>query len=277
MRVTWAEINRIRNIINSGVDEFIVFDIETTGFTPRQGGKITEICAVKIKTGRIVAEYHQLINPERRIPYQIVQLTGITDNMVRNKPTIREVLPEFLDFIGDNVLVAHNGQRFDKPFVSYFTELYFGHVLENQLIDTVTMARYLLPGLENHRLDTLAKELNVRLDCHHRAIHDAKANADIFLILYDMFLEKESENVERQNLVSENAIKSIRSWRKGSFNRLYVNLNNGAVYYDFLNNTWSSKDFKGLIDYKALEMMVLDHLKISSMKEIMDKEIKWVV
>jgi len=278
MRINRNEINRIRSIINSGINEFVAFDIETTGLSPGKGHRITEICAVKIRNGNVVDEFHQLVNPERKIPYFIVQLTGITDDMVRDQPTIREVLPDFLDFIGDSVLVAHNGQRFDKPFVSYFTELYFGTALENELIDTVHMSRYLLPGLENHRLDTVAKELKVRLDCHHRAVHDAKANADIFLILFDMFQKKEKEIAEKQTLAfEEDAIKSIRSWKMGRFNRLYVNLNSGAVYYDFTSNQWFSKDFPGQIDFSALEIKVLGFLQANSMAEIMGKEIKLVV
>jgi DNA polymerase III, alpha subunit, gram-positive type len=158
--------------------KYVVFDLETTGFSNRNDA-ITEIGAIKVENGEIVEEFSQLINPERPIPEKIQKLTGITNEMVLDKPTISEVLPKFLDFCKDSILVAHNSD-FDTGFVREKAS-------ENNLtydfdaIDTVILSRLLMPDLKNHKLNTIAKELNVSLENHHRAVDDATATAQIFL------------------------------------------------------------------------------------------------
>ncbi len=168
-------------------DEFIVFDIETTGLSNKNDG-ITEIGAVKIKNNNVIDRFSALINPEKHIPEKIVELTGITNDMVKDKPTIENVLPEFLEFIGSSPVVAHNAD-FDVGFIRNKSERY-GMEFNNTVIDTLKIARALLPNLKKHKLNIIAKELNVSLENHHRAVDDAKATAEIFIKFIEIMKEK---------------------------------------------------------------------------------------
>ena len=176
--------------------EYTVFDIETTGLSDRND-KITEIGAIKIKNGKILETYSQLINPEVPISEKIVKLTGITDELVKDKPRIEEVLHEFLDFIGESVLVAHNSS-FDIGFIK---ENCKGLDLEikNPVLDTLYLGRVLFPELKNHKLNTLSKHLDVPLENHHRAVDDARATALIFLKCIDILKTKNINNLNEMN------------------------------------------------------------------------------
>ena len=134
---------------------FVVFDIETTGFSSTND-KITEIGAVKIENYKVVDRFSELINPEADISYKIQELTGITNDMVKDKPTIEEVLPRFLEFVGDSVLVAHNAD-FDMGFIAQKSRQ-LGLEFNNKSVDTLMLGRILLPHLKRHRLDDIAKE-----------------------------------------------------------------------------------------------------------------------
>src|SRR5690606_836522 len=168
-------------------DKFVVLDIETTGLSPIND-MITEIGAVKIVNGEIVEEYNQLINPERNIPDHIVELTGITNEMVKDMPTIDQVLPKFQEFIGDSILVAHNAS-FD---IGFLREQYkrIGRELQNPILDTLELSRNLLPQLKSHKLNIIAKYLNINLVNHHRAVDDAKATAEIFIKFLELLMKK---------------------------------------------------------------------------------------
>lgn len=159
-------------------NRYVVFDIETTGLSPRND-MITEIGAVKIEDGVVVDKYSQLINPGRPIPSKIVNITGITDNMVKDKPKIHEILPDFENFIKDSTLVAHNAS-FDMGFLrEQFSNV--GKDISNPVLDTLELTRALFPQLKSHRLNIVAKHLKVDLINHHRAVDDAEATAEIFL------------------------------------------------------------------------------------------------
>ena len=173
--------NGARNLADA---EFVVFDLETTGAkTPPC--RITEIGAYRVKAGRIVAEFQTLVNPETAIPPFIQQLTGITDRMVKDAPKFREIAHDFLDFIGDAVLVAHNA-HFDLRFLNHeIHRMYEDYRVANQHLCTVQLSRKLLPHIENHRLNTVAAHYSVSLINHHRASDDAHATAHIFVNLLD--------------------------------------------------------------------------------------------
>lgn len=160
--------------------EFVVFDLETTGAkTPPC--RITEIGAYRVKNGAIVDEFQTLVNPETAIPPFISQLTGITDRMVGNAPKFREIAHDFLDFIGDSVLVAHNAP-FDLRFLNHeIGRMYEDYRVANAHLCTVQLSRKLLPHIENHRLNTVAAYYSVSLVNHHRAAADARATAHIFV------------------------------------------------------------------------------------------------
>lgn len=181
-------------------DAFVVFDIETTGFSSKND-KIIEIGAVKIKGGEIVDRFSTFVNPKDSIPYSITELTGITDEMVENEPIIDEVLPRFVEFIGDSVIVAHNA-NFDMSFINKNIQHLNLKKLNNPVMDTVSLARFLYPELKRVKLNTVAKHLGVSLENHHRAVDDAKATADILLISLKK-LEEEKEIYDIKSLNKE--------------------------------------------------------------------------
>lgn len=164
--------------------EFVVFDLETTG-AKAPPCRITEIGACRIRGAAIIDEFHSLVNPETPIPAFITGLTGICDDMVRDAPAFREVINEFLGFIGNAVLVAHNAQ-FDMGFLNYeIGKVYEDCRIGNPSLCTVQLSRRLLPHIENHKLNTVARYYSVELENHHRAGDDARAAAGIFLNLLD--------------------------------------------------------------------------------------------
>ena len=161
---------------------FVVFDLETTGAkTPPC--RVTEIGAYKVRGGEIIGEFHTLVNPEMPIPFFITMLTGISDEMVRTAPRFADVAGDFLNFIGDSVLVAHNA-GFDMRFLNHeVSRLFEDYRLANPSLCTVQLSRKLLPDIDNHKLKTVAEYFSVELVNHHRANADALATAKIFINL----------------------------------------------------------------------------------------------
>lgn len=158
-------------------DTYVVFDIETTGFSPLVN-KIIEIGAVKVEKGNITERFSTFVNPEVPIPFHIENLTGIKDDMVITAPVIAEVMPEFLAFCDGAVMVAHNAD-FDMSFIKYNCDR-LSIPYDFTIADTVAMARMLLPNLNRFKLDTVARALNISLENHHRAVDDAACTAEIF-------------------------------------------------------------------------------------------------
>lgn len=179
-------------------DEFISFDIETTGLSPAND-RITEIGAVRIKGGQIADSFDSFVNPERPIPSKITQLTSITDEMVKDAPSEKEALGSFFRFCGeDAVLIAHNAD-FDTSFIRVAAERN-GMEFSNTYIDTVPMCRSLLKGIKNCKLDTVAKYLKLEDFHHHRACDDAAILAKIFLCL----LQRLSEDTGAKKIMDIN-------------------------------------------------------------------------
>ena len=175
---------------------YVVFDLETTGFSPIQD-KIIEIGAVKVERGVITERFSTFVNPKIPIPFKITQLTSITNDMVVDAETIDVVLPKFLDFIGDAVLVAHNA-GFDVSFIEQNCRY---QEIEREFIslDTVALARVLLPTLSKYKLNVVAKALNISLENHHRAVDDAGATAEIFVRFVEMLKEREIDTLKELN------------------------------------------------------------------------------
>ncbi len=192
-------------------DEFIVFDIETTGLYPMKD-RITEIGAVKIRQGQLVDKFSELINPEMPIPDNITKLTGITNAMVRDKETIKEVLPRFLEFAGNSPLIAHNAS-FDCGFIrAKAGEL--GLKVSNVSIDTLQLSRMLLPELKKHKLNLVCEYLGISLENHHRASDDAEATAAMMLKFIEIMRDKGIQNVEDINRLAsrEGSYKTLESY-----------------------------------------------------------------
>ena len=174
----------VENSENQSLDSaFVVFDIETTGFSPVKN-KIIEIGAVRVENGVITDRMDEFVDPEVPIPFEIERLTGINDAMVMGAETIGPVLGRFLEFCRGAVLVAHNAS-FDVSFISHNASV-LGYEFQPTVMDTVALARVLLPNLNRYKLDTVAKALNVSLENHHRAVDDAEATAGIFLKFVEM-------------------------------------------------------------------------------------------
>ena len=157
--------------------EYCVLDIETTGLSYRTE-KITEFGAIKIKNGQIIDTFECFVNPEKPIPYEVIKVTHITDDMVRDAETIEQVLPKFLEFIGDDVLVAHNA-NFDMGFIRHFAELQ-GYKLNNTYIDTLAISKEMFSDFKRHKLGVIADNLGIRVDVAHRALDDVKTLVKVF-------------------------------------------------------------------------------------------------
>ena len=181
-------------------DSFVVFDLETTGFSPIKN-QIIEIGAVKVQDGQIVDRFSTFVNPQVPIPFEIEQLTNINDNMVIDAPLIETVLPSFMEFCKDSVMVAHNAD-FDMSFIRANCKK-LGLSCEKTVIDTVALARVLLPNLNRYKLDTVAKALNVSLENHHRAVDDAQCTAEILLKFMDMLADRDIHNLDQLNQMGD--------------------------------------------------------------------------
>ena len=177
-------------------DTFVVFDLETTGFSPISD-RIIEIGAVKVEQGRITERFSSFVNPKIPIPFKITQLTSINDSMVMDAPDIEAVLPQFLDFVGDAVLVAHNA-GFDVSFIEQNMR-YQDMTPDLTSVDTVAMARILMPTLAKFKLNVVAKALNISLENHHRAVDDAGAAAEIFVKFIKMLQDRDIYDLKGLN------------------------------------------------------------------------------
>ncbi len=193
-------------------DSFVVFDIETTGFSP-VNNRIIEIGAVKVSEGKVVDRFSTFVNPRTPIPFEIEKLTGIRDDMVADAPLIEEVLPRFLQFCEGCVLVAHNA-NFDMSFIMENSRRQ-GLPAEYTYVDTVGIARVLLPNQSKHTLDAVAKTLNISLDNHHRAVDDAECTAWIFVKFIQMMAEQDIHTLSEVNAMgadSEALVKKLPSY-----------------------------------------------------------------
>ena len=179
---------------------FVVFDIETTGFSAVKN-QIIEIGAVKIENGVVTDRFSTFVNPHVPIPFRIEELTTINDAMVADAPGIETVLPEFLKFCEGCAVVAHNAS-FDTGFIRENAKR-LGLPYHPAILDTVSLAHILLPRLNRFKLDTVAKELGVSLDHHHRAVDDAACTADIFMCFVKMLRERGISTLKEVSALGE--------------------------------------------------------------------------
>lgn len=177
--------------------EYVVFDFETTGFSP-QADDIIEIGAVKLINGNETARFGTMVKPGKEIPYEITKLTGITPEMVTDAPEPREALAKLREFIGHAVLVAHNA-AFDSGFLRVGFRRHLSEEINYPVIDTLGLSRVLCPGLKNHKLSTLVKEFKIELANHHRAVDDAAATGKLWLVLLNKALEKGAQDLQSLN------------------------------------------------------------------------------
>ena len=198
----------VENSKNQSLDgTFVVFDLETTGFSPVHN-KIIEIGAVRVENGKITDRFSTFVNPKVPIPFRIEELTGINDAMVMDSDTIDVILPQFLKFCEGAVMVAHNAS-FDMSFI---LENCRRQKIEREFtsIDTVALARVLLPQLNRYKLDTVAKTLQISLENHHRAVDDAECTAEIFVKFVKMLKDREIISLDQVNELGANNTDKIK-------------------------------------------------------------------
>jgi len=197
-------VNPLDKEINE--NEFVVFDLETTGLNPLKN-EIIEIGAVKIKDGKIIDEFSSMVKPTTNIPAKITEITGIDDDMVKDAKTFKKVFKQFVEFMDGAPLVAHNID-FDYSFIRKPLDQYMK--TENiTLIDTLTLARAVLPKLKNHKLATLVNHYDIKLENHHRALDDAKATGYLLFELLEEIEEVEINNINEINELTKNI-----NWKK---------------------------------------------------------------
>lgn len=167
-----------KKIMKNRYKEFVSLDLETTGFNPKYA-KIIEIGAIRFVDEIAVETFHTLVNPRIPIPRKITDITGITDDMVFNAPSIEIVFPQFISFLKDSAIVAHNSS-FDMGFIRHTAER-FAVKICNPIIDTLQISRMMFPDLDNHKLNTVAEHLQIKLEKHHRSMSDSAAAAEIYI------------------------------------------------------------------------------------------------
>ena len=206
--------------------EYCVLDLETTGLSFRTE-KITEVGIIKIRNGEIVDEFECFVNPEKPIPQEVVEVTHITDDMVKDAETIDKVIPKIIDFIGDSVLVAHNAD-FDIGFLKHnFAE--YGYSLDNTYIDTLRLAKVIFPDMKRYKLGLIADKLDIVVEVAHRALDDVKTLVAVFNIMIEKLKEKGAKTVNDIDIVfagDPEAYKKLPSYHAIILAKDYVGLKN---------------------------------------------------
>ncbi len=206
-------INDTVNIVHKCDDinldsEFVIFDIETTGLSPRTDD-IIEIGAVKIINRKVVDSFSTFVHINRNLPAKIIELTSITDDMLHNQPEITSALPEFLNFVGKSTLVAHNAS-FDVSFIKNKSLVYLNEIYDPSVIDTLELSKALVKGVKNYKLSTLTKKLGINLENHHRAVDDANATAQLFIYLLNILNDREIYDIGKLNEILKEEIDLVR-------------------------------------------------------------------
>lgn len=202
--------------LNKYVPDYVVFDLETTGIST-VSDQVIEISAVKVKSGAVEEEFTSLVNPGIPIPYAASAVNHITDDMVKGAPDFEEVLVKFLEFAGERVLVGHNIHTFDMKFICRDCKNYYGKVPENDYIDTLCLARDLLPQLSHHKLVDLAAHYGISQEGAHRALNDCRMNQQVFECLAKELAPKRRAQTGVKLCTSCGSPMKKRSGRYGEF------------------------------------------------------------
>lgn len=174
--------NRQGKLLNEYIEDYVVFDLETTGVSP-YNDEVIEISAVKARKGKVVEEFSELVNPKRTIPFAASRVNNITDDMVSDAPFFDEVLRHFLEFVGEDVLVGHNIQSFDMKFIYRDCERYFHQLITNDYVDTLILAKRCFPEWRHRKLGNLADYYGISTQGAHRALADCRMNQRVFELL----------------------------------------------------------------------------------------------
>ena len=205
--------------------DFVILDVETTGLKA-PADRITELGAIRLSGGKVTSEFCTLINPEREIPFDIIRTTGITNEMVADKPTSLEVMPRFADWLGDTIVVAHNAW-FDRSFVDQAWLEVFGEPVQNTWLCSVKLSRKLYPHFKSRSLGPLCEEFGITYGTLHRAGDDARATAEVFLRILDDLAARGIETLDGLTKLTKpvpykprkSSRHTIGGWRKDEFDR----------------------------------------------------------
>jgi len=220
---------------------YCVLDLETTGFSPVTE-KITEIGIMKYKDGKIIEEFSIFVNPEKSIPLRVVEITNITDDMVRDAETIDKVFPKMLDFIKDSVLVAHNAS-FDVGFLKHNAKV-LGYNFDFTYVDTLSLAHELFPDFKTYKLGRIAKNLGIKVEVAHRALDDVDTTVKVFKVMLEKLKERGAENLQDIDIYG-----SDEAAKKEEFKKL-------KTYHAII----LAKDYVGLKNlYKLVSYSNLDY------------------
>lgn len=186
-----------RRLDRCDIRDYVVFDLETTGVRV-EWDAIIEISALRVEGGQIAGRFSTLVNPGRPIPKAATAVNGITDRMVADAPDMAAALTSFLQFIGTAVLVGHNIHAFDMPFLCRAAEEALGREIGNDYIDTLPMARRLLPGLRRHRLTDVSQYFGIRTEGAHRALADCTMNQQCYEALRKLAEKQTAEPPQQE-------------------------------------------------------------------------------
>ena len=190
---------------------YCVLDLETTGLSFRTD-KITEVGIMKVKNGEVIDSFSCFVNPEKPIPPEVVEVTKITDEMVKDAETIDKVFPKILEFVGDSVLVAHNAD-FDIPFLKYHGNL-LGYELNNTYMDTLRLAKVLFPEFTKYKLGFIADKLGIEVEVAHRALDDVDTTVKVMNVMMDMLKEKGAKTIDDIDVVTDDPNETKELYKK---------------------------------------------------------------
>jgi len=171
--------NRYGSRLNKYVEDYCVFDLETTGISYKTD-RVVEISALKVIKGEVVDEFSSLVNPLMPIPFYASQVNGITDDMVADSPVFEELLDKFIDFASDMILVGNNIHSFDMKFLYRDAKVFYDKMIDNDYIDTLQLSRVCLPQLSHHKLTDLSQYYGISTEGAHRALNDCYMNYRVF-------------------------------------------------------------------------------------------------
>ena len=230
--------------------DYTCVDIETTGISP-QHTQIIEIGALKVRDGEVVDTFSQLIDPGVRVPEEITELTGITTKMVEGEPSISIVLPEFIDFAGDDVLLGHN-VRFDYSFLKQ-NAMDLDLEFKKSGMDTLTIARAKCPDLQSRSLDFLCNHYCINDENHHRAFNDAKVTSELYLMFYDMFRDDNPELFQPREFIYKPKKSAPITEKQKRYLLALISYHNLGVEYDIneLSKSEASRKIDQIISTKG--------------------------
>ena len=237
---------------------YCVLDLETTGFSFRTE-KITEVGIMKVKNGEVIDEFSCFVNPEKPIPQRVVEVTNITDDMVKDAETIDKVMPKILEFVGDSVLVAHNAD-FDIGFLKYNANK-LGLSLDNTYLDTLRLAKDLFPDYKKYKLGKIAENLGIKVEVAHRALDDVDTTVKVLNVMLNMLKEKGVETLDdiTKKIAGEADFKKLPTYHAIILATNYVGLKNlyKLVYISHLDYFYKKPRILKSIYKKYSEGLIL--------------------